>query len=299
MRFCVVVPTYNRPQPLRHCLAALARLDYPRDQFEVIVVDDGSREPLTEIAAEFHERLNIRLLRAGHAGPGAARNAGAAQARGEYLVFTDDDCAPFPDWLNALDSRFQKDPDSLVGGPTLNGYPDNLYAAASQLLINYLLNAFFQEGKATTPSAFVTSNNMAVRAAMFRALGGFQPPLSTASAEDREFCYRWQRGAQTVTYAPEVRVVHFQPFTLDGFVRQHYTYGRGAYYIHHREAADAQHSLRVEPLRFYMRLFGYPFAKRAPKRSRLSALLLLSQAANAAGFMRERFSCRGTKNEGC
>jgi GT2 family glycosyltransferase len=288
MRFSVIIPTYNRPQALRRCLDALARLDYSRDQFEVIVVDDGSRESLTALVTDFHDGLDLRLLREEHAGPGLARNAGAAQARGEYLTFTDDDCAPFPDWLCALEQRFARDPDCLVGGPTINGNPDNLYATASQMLIDYLLGAFFQKGKATTPSAFVTSNNMAVRAAMFRALGGFRPPLPTASAEDREFCYRWQREGQPLTYAPEVRVVHHQPCTFGGFVRQHYTYGRGAYYLHRREAADARRVLRVEPLRFYTRLIGYPFARRAPQRARLTALLLLSQAANAAGFVRER-----------
>src|SRR5690242_16282570 len=98
MRFSVVVPTYNRPQPLSRCLDALARLYYPREQFEVIVVDDGSTESLAALVKNFQERLDIRYLREEHAGPGMARNVGAAHARGEYLAFTDDDCAPCPDW---------------------------------------------------------------------------------------------------------------------------------------------------------------------------------------------------------
>src|SRR5690349_1600870 len=135
MRFSIIIPTYNRPQPLRHCLIALARLDYPRGQFEVIVVDDGSHESLAALVTDFDDCLDVRLLREEHAGPGIARNAGAAQARGEFLVFTDDDCAPFPDWLKALENRVAREPDCLVGGATVNGYPNNIYATASQLLI--------------------------------------------------------------------------------------------------------------------------------------------------------------------
>ena len=288
MRFSVVVPTYNRPQPLSLCLDALARLYYPREQFEVIVVDDGSTESLAAHVKNFQDRLHIRYLREEHAGPGMARNAGAAQARGEYLAFTDDDCAPCPDWLRALEQRFAREPGCLVGGPTINGYPENLYATASQLLIDYLLEYYAQSGAEPNPSAFVASNNMAVRADAFQVLGGFHPVLSTAAAEDRERCYRWQRTGHPIRYAPEVRVCHCQRLTLGGFMRQHFTYGRGAYRLRQMQAADTRRTLTFEPLAFYLRLVGHPFAMRAPRPFRLFGLLLLSQAAGVAGFFREQ-----------
>jgi glycosyltransferase involved in cell wall biosynthesis len=288
MRFSVIVPTYNRPQPLADCLGALARLDYPREQFEVIVVDDGGGTLANAITAGYADRLAVRWLRQAHAGPGIARNLGAGQARGEYLAFTDDDCAPCPDWLSALENRFARAPECLVGGATINGKPANLYASASQLLIDYLYACFFPVGSAPKASAFATSNNMSLPIDRFRALGGFQPVLPSASAEDRDLCYRWQRAGYALCYAPEVRVVHQQQLTLSSFLRQHYTYGRGAYLHRRRQSAAERRSLRVEPLAFYTNLIRYPLAIHARKSWRLAGLLLLAQLANVAGFARER-----------
>ena len=103
-RFSVVIPTYNRPHHVRRCLNALTRLNYPVAQFEVIVVDDGSPNPLDTCIEPFQERLDIKLLRQENRGPGSARNTGAAVARGTFLAFTDDDCRPAASWLKTLEA---------------------------------------------------------------------------------------------------------------------------------------------------------------------------------------------------
>ena len=90
----MIIPTHNRNAQVQTCLQALALQVYPRDHFEVIVVDDGSASPPREIVASFSKALNVTLLAEPHGGPSTARNAGAARARGEFLAFTDDDCAP-------------------------------------------------------------------------------------------------------------------------------------------------------------------------------------------------------------
>ena len=97
--FSVVIPTYGRPRQLTACLQSLARLDDSRGAFEVIVVDDGSETPPQAAIAAAGVRLDVALLQQSHAGPAAARNAGALKARGAFLAFTDDDCQPAPDWL--------------------------------------------------------------------------------------------------------------------------------------------------------------------------------------------------------
>lgn len=115
-RFSIVIPTYNRPEQLAVCLQACARLDYPRDCFEVIVVDDGGVEPLDGIVARFHGTLTLKLLQQENTGPAAARNRGASEASGEFLAFTDDDCSPASDWLKALGRHCVASPDCVVGG---------------------------------------------------------------------------------------------------------------------------------------------------------------------------------------
>ncbi len=77
---------------------ACLRLDYPADQFEVIVIDDGSSMPIDAWSGD----SRVRVIRQDNKGPAAARNAGIASARGAFLAFTDDDCVPEPGWLAAL-----------------------------------------------------------------------------------------------------------------------------------------------------------------------------------------------------
>jgi glycosyltransferase involved in cell wall biosynthesis len=68
-KFSIVVPTYNRPESLRRCLQSLAQLDYPRDAFEVVVVDDGSRQQLDDVVADFDQAIAVQLIRQANAGP--------------------------------------------------------------------------------------------------------------------------------------------------------------------------------------------------------------------------------------
>src|SRR5262245_33694862 len=114
--FSIVVPTRSRPAELKRCLEALASIDYPRDRFEAIVVDDGGDPPAGVSAEGFDRAMAVSVLRQSHAGPAAARNLGAARARGDFLAFTDDDCAPERSWLRSLASRLESAPDALVGG---------------------------------------------------------------------------------------------------------------------------------------------------------------------------------------
>ena len=78
----VVVPTYERPDALRGCLESLTALDYPRERYEVVVVDDGGRAPLEEVVAPARERMRVELVSQPRGGPAAARNAGVARAGG-------------------------------------------------------------------------------------------------------------------------------------------------------------------------------------------------------------------------
>ena len=118
--FCsVVVPTHERPAFLRTCLDCLARLDYPRERFEVVVVDDGGRTPLV---GEFRELLEIVAVSRSRGEPAAARNTGAERARGALLAFTDDDCRPGPEWLRRLAERFTREPERAIGGRVVNAF---------------------------------------------------------------------------------------------------------------------------------------------------------------------------------
>ncbi len=285
----IVVPTYNRPAKLQACLGALAALDYPRERFEVVVVDDGSPTPLDAVVAPFRERLDVNLIHQRNAGPATARNSGAAIARGELLAFTDDDCAPEPNWLAVLEREHRAAPDRMIGGRMINSYADNVYSAASQELIAYLYAYYESQGQ---PRLFVTSN-VAVPTQAFRTLGGFETRFALAAGEDREFCDRWLDRGGSLTYAPDAVVHHYHALNLRRFVRQHTNYGRGAFHVHTLRAQRRGGRIRVEPLAFYLGMLSYPFREHAAfDAARLSALFVLAQWANAAGFFREKFASR-------
>ena len=282
----IVIPTKDRPHQLAACLEALARVKYPRSRFEVVVVDDGSKESLAPVTDPFRERLELTFLRQPNAGPAAARNAGAAAAKGRLLAFTDDDCAPAADWLLMLASRLESAPDSLVGGRTINALEGNVFSETSQLLIDYL----YQYYNADPDNArFFASNNVAFSAEAFQRLGGFDPDYPRAAAEDRDLCDRWLQAGLKMAYAPEAVVYHHHRLRPATFWRQHFGYGRGAFHYHRARSRRPGNKLRTEPLGFYLDLVGYPMLQKGGRQPyALSALLLVSQIANAAGHFWER-----------
>jgi glycosyltransferase involved in cell wall biosynthesis len=286
IQFSVIIPTRDRPQRLASCLASLARLDYPRDQFEVIVVDDGGKEPLAPVTAEFQDTLDLRLIRQVNTGPARARNNGAARARRQFLVFTDDDCDPAPDWLSTLSERFRQTPNRAIAGRIVNAAPGDPYAATNQMLTDYLWGYYNCDNART---GFCTSKNLALPADYFRSIGGFDPRFSSAGGEDRELSSRWLHYGYGVTCAPEVIVYYSRPMTFATFCAYHFKRGSAAGLFRQAHAERSRRRTKLEPLSFYFGMFRYPFRRqRSHQRWVQAALLFLSQAANAAGFLCER-----------
>jgi glycosyltransferase involved in cell wall biosynthesis len=184
LSFPIIVPTYSRPGRLACCLKSLARLEYLRDCFEVIVVDDGSKTPPKAVVDDFLNRLEVILFTQSHGGPATARNTGAAQAKGQFLAFTDDDCEPDSHWLNVLASAFTEKPDAAVGGHTFNTLHDNPRSNASQLLVGYLYSYYNTD---PNKAVFFTSNNIALPVDRFRTIGDFDTTFPRAAKENREF----------------------------------------------------------------------------------------------------------------
>lgn len=288
--FSIVIPTYNRPERLKECLQSITFLEYPRDCFEVVVVDDGSKISLERVVEPFKNQLHITLLKQINQGPATARNTGVNHAKGKFLAFTDDDCKPAPDWLKTLATRFENAPNCLIGGKTINILSDNTFSIASQELINYLYSYYNSNPQ---QASFFASNNIALSTENFRKIGGFDTTYPRAAAEDREFCDRWLQYGNKMLYAPEVQVYHAHQLTLSSYWRQHFHYGRGAFCFHQVRAKRAHTKIKVEPISFYFQLLAYPFSRYQGWRAlSLSGLLFLSQLASVAGFFWERHQLR-------
>ena len=280
----VVIPAHRRPAALQRCLAALATQRLPRAAFEVIVCDDGSPDPLAPHLEEFAGRLTLTVLRQPNAGPAAARNAGARQARGAYLAFTDDDCAPAEDWLARLAERIERHPGHLIGGGIVNDLPHDRYAVASQLVGDAVVDHYERHG---VVERFYSTSNLTVPADEFRRIGGFDERFTEAAGEDYDLCARWHRAALPSVYAPEAVVRHAHAHTAGSFWRQHFGYGQALLRMRRRMARRERRPLRLEAPRFYAHLVTYPLRRGLGMRGvGLAALVLLSQIAAAAGGLR-------------
>jgi GT2 family glycosyltransferase len=285
--FCsVVVPTRDRPRQLDQCLGALARLDYPAECFEVVVVDDGGTAPVAGTVSRFSDELDVKVFRQQRKGPGGARNAGAARARGTYLAFTDDDCRPAQNWLGLLVARNESaEGAGGAGGHTLNALSDNPYSTTAQLVIDI---GYAWNNRDPDDARFFTTNNMVVPADVFAAIGGFDEQLTTS--EDRDFCDRLRAAGYRLLYTPDAIVHHFHDLSMRTFWRQQFAYGRGALRFHRRHARRWNQHVRVEP-EFYWQVFSHPFRHwRGLDSIRLAALLQLWNLANVAGFAAEWWS---------
>jgi GT2 family glycosyltransferase len=282
--FSVIIPTYERPAQLAACLSALSRLDYPLERFEVVIVDDGSANSPRNIVDQFRESPDLKLLEQKNTGPAGARNFGASRARGQLLAFTDDDCAPDANWLRALALAFSKSPDRIIGGRTINALPHNLYAETSQAIIEVVYAHFNAD---PDDARFFASNNFAVSAERFRLMNGFDETFITS--EDREICARWRSRGWGLSYAPLAVVYHAHDLTLSTLWQQHFGYGRGA--MRFQRALAAREGVRFKPdIEFYMKLLRSPLSHARKRRAaQLTALLLWSQVANAAGFFYEKY----------
>jgi len=284
-RFSIVVPTFDRPVQLARCLAGLASQDYPRECFEVIVVSDGPGSALGEILHQYYGQMQMRMATQEHAGPARARNTGAAEGIGEFLLFLDDDCAPDSDWLHQWDRHTRKYPNCLAGGGTCNALEDNLYSSASHVLVEYVRLYYTARRENRTP--FLPANNLCVPAERFRALGGFSSAFALAAGEDRDLCDRWHARGWPVVHAEHALASHAHRLELVSFLRQHWTYGRGAFPLRRARRARNQF-VGIEPVGFYLGLISYPWKHCTPARAMLlSALMCLSQVATAAGYFDE------------
>jgi GT2 family glycosyltransferase len=294
-RFTVVVPTRDRPLPLSRCLAALAGQDYPRERFAVVVVDDGGRVPAAPAVGCAARALDVELVVQAHRGPAAARNRGARDADG-LLAFTDDDCAPAPDWLSRLAEALERHPGAMVGGQVVNVLPGNRFASASQMIADIVYDHYNAD---PVRARFLSSNNLAVAADAFHEVNGFDARFRVVACEDRDLCDRWTHSGRPLVYAPDALVGHAHAMGLPAFLRQHFTYGRGAVHFHRLRAGRGSGRIRDE-MAFHRDLRNWlvrPFRRRPPGEAlATAALLVLWQTANAAGFAYESVTGAGYRS---
>ncbi|MCI4626523.1 MAG: glycosyltransferase family 2 protein [Candidatus Magnetoovum sp. WYHC-5] len=284
MTFSIIIPTYNRKEQLIECLNSIKEIDYPRELFEVIVVDDGGVIYLDNIVHQCKEYINITLIKEANCGPAKARNTGVFAASGKYVVFLDDDCIVPPSWLKLIDAHYKKYPNSVLGGRTVNVHTNNVYSTASQTIVDFVYNYNI---KHNNKALFFASNNLSVPISACYAIGCFNASFNIAS-EDREICRRLLAHGYTLMYVPEVIVYHGHFLTFRSFIYQHYNYGRGVYKYHNDLFNRVNLLVSVKQKGFYFYLMSYSFKLFPVKKAVIvSILTMVAQLASLGGFFYE------------
>jgi len=223
----IIIPTYNRREALLTTLAALAQVDYPTGQWEAVVVDDGSTDDTAETVPRWiaESGAPVRYLHQRNAGPAAARNRGAANARGEVLIFIDNDIIVPPAFISEHLQTLKANPGCWVIGRIT--HPPQLRATPFGRYRDAVWEAFHHGHAAAgvVETDGITAANLALPAEDFRRLGGFDEDFTIASSEDWDLGVRARQAGIRVLYHPGIVVLHNDwAVSLEQFCRRQMLY---------------------------------------------------------------------------
>lgn len=214
-RVSVVVPTYNHADILPACLDAILQQDCSCD-YEVIVVDDGSSDSTAAVVSDYASRdKRVHYLRQINRGPAAARNKGAQTARGEILVFTDDDCIADPTWLREMIRPFDDNHEIVA--------VKGAYRTRQQSVMALFAQAEFESRYRKLAKLkyidFVDTYSAAFKRNVFLEMRGFDTSFPKANNEDVEFSYRMDAAGHKMVFNLAAIVYHRHPATLQAYLK--------------------------------------------------------------------------------
>ena len=216
MRFSIIIPVYNRPQEVDELLESLCRQTI--DDFEVVVVEDGSSEKCDDICEKYKDRLALSYHYKPNSGPGPSRNYGAERSQGEYLIILDSDVIVPENYLEIVKNELDSKPCDAFGGP------DRAHDSFTpiQKAINYAMTSFFttggiRGGKRKMDKFYPRSFNLGIRKTVYDALGGFAP---MRYGEDIDLSTRIFNGGYSCRLFPEAFVYHKRRVRFSSFFRQ-------------------------------------------------------------------------------
>ncbi len=261
MRASVIIPAFNAEKTLARTLHALESQTLSRQEWQAIVVDDGSTDATASLVASFHWARGISIP---HRGAAAARNRGAALARGEILLFTDADCEPQPDWIEKMLAPFD-DPNVVGAKGTYRTSARGMTARFVQLEYEEK----YERMRRVEQIDFIDTYSAAYRREVFLTTSGFDESFPTASVEDQEFSFRLAERGCRLVFVPDAIVFHPHDASLGAYLHRKFFIGYWKVRVHTRHPIKVWRDSHTPPtlkleilflLGFLVSLAAVPFS---------------------------------------
>jgi glycosyltransferase involved in cell wall biosynthesis len=221
----VIVPVYNAEETIRDCIDSLLQLNYPKENLELIFVNNASTDKTREVLKQYSNE--IRILYEAKRGPAAARNKGLLNAKGEIIAFTDSDCVVDKDWLLNLIKPLRDSRVGVVGGTILSKQPYNAIEAFGEYIHDH--NKAINEYK----PPYAITMNWTSRLCVLKEINLFDE--SFIRCEDVDLSYRILQSGYLLAFEPQAIVRHRNESTYAGL------FGEGIMHGFHSVLAGKKH----------------------------------------------------------
>lgn len=223
----IIVPVYNDAEGIKITLESLVKQNYPKEKYEIIVVDNNSKDDTPEVVKEFQKRY-LDLVKLCYErevkGPAAARNEGIKHAKGNILCFIDADMWVDSNWLSSIKSILDNNKDIKC-----LGYKIKVMAKKNNVISRFSKFISFRTKEFVFKNFFIVTAALVVKKEVFEEIGGFDERLY--SCEDREFGRRCYEKGYQLYYSEDIVSYHPALINIKQLFKKHFWYGRGAFLL--------------------------------------------------------------------
>ena len=274
MKVSVIVPAYNARKTISQCIEALLSQKYPRENYEVIVIDDGSADGTADAVKAYP----VKYMYQRNQGPATARNAGVREAQGEIILFTDSDCVPSDNWIAEMIKPFEdKEVVAVKGG----------YKTRQKSMVARFAQIEFEERfemlKKTESIDMVDTYSAGYRKEIFLQMGGFDPYFPVANNEDTELSYRMSKLGYKMVFNPDAIVYHLNhPSSIRRYTKLKFWRGYWRTVVYKRfpekmiKDTYTPQTLKLQILFLLLFITAIPFAVVFPKGVYLLIIIAIS-----------------------
>lgn len=200
-KFSVIVPAHNAESTITFCINALQQQTNVPDEYEIIIVNDGS----TDSTAALAQARGVRVISQQKKGPANARNVGIRTARGSIVCFTDADCQPTPTWLSQIVAP-------LLASPEVAGCKGAYCCRQKELFARFVQIEYEDKYDVLENHQYITFMDFysaAYRRQILLDMDGFDEQFTAANSEDRELSYRLAECGHKMVFQRSALVCHF------------------------------------------------------------------------------------------